>query len=213
MQEPFAQLIERTLSGAERTVLYRLIRSPRHVRHFASDPIPTDPLQRILDDAWYGQSVGGRAPGQVFLITSPALHTKITSVVHASHAGDASRLSHHRSPRASWSLTSERTAEAPLHLSVTCDCWRGDARGLDLAPVPETAIFGAVLTRSSTMMCGESYASSSLLPGLLAMIMTTCNIRDRSGGRQSLTCGSRAKRIGRESVPRRRLKCGIALSP
>jgi hypothetical protein len=194
-------------------VLYRLIRSPRHVRHFASDLIPTDSLQRILDDAWYGQSAGGRALGQVFLLTSPALYTKITSVVHASHAGDASRLSHHRSPRASWSLTSERTAEAPLHLAVRCDRWRGDARGLDLAPIPETAIFGAVLTRSSTMMCGESCASSSLLPGLLSMIMTTCNIRDRSGGRQSLTCGSRAKRIGRESVPRRRLKCGIALSP
>jgi hypothetical protein len=39
------------------------------------------------------------------------------------------------------------------------------------------------------------------------------NIRDRSGGRQSLTCGSRAKRIGRGPVLRRRLKCGIALSP
>ena len=180
MQEPFAQLIERTLSGTERTVIYRLIRSPRHVRHFASDPIPTDPLQRILDVAWYGQAVGGLAPGQVFLITSPALHTKITSVVHASHAGDAARLSHHRSPRASWSLTSERTAEVPLPLSVTFECWRGHARGLDLAPVPETAIFGAVLTRSSTMMCGESYASSSLLPGLLSMIMATLNIRDRS---------------------------------
>jgi hypothetical protein len=141
MQEPFAQLIERTYSGAERTVIYRLIRSPRHVRHFASDPIPTDPLQRILDAAWYGQAVGGRAPGQVFLDTSPALHTKIISVVHASHAGDAARLSHHRSPRASWSLTSERMAEAPLHLAVTCDRWRGGVRGLDLAPVPGTAIF------------------------------------------------------------------------
>ena len=42
MQEPFAQLIECTFSSAERTVIYRLIRSPQHVRHFASDPIPTD---------------------------------------------------------------------------------------------------------------------------------------------------------------------------
>jgi nitroreductase len=91
MYEPFAQLIEHTFGSAERTVIYPLIRSSRHVRHFASDPIPTDTLQRILDAAWYGQSVGGRAPGQVFLITSPALHTKITSVVHANCAGDASR--------------------------------------------------------------------------------------------------------------------------
>jgi hypothetical protein len=91
----------------------------------------------------------------------------------ASYAGDALGLSHHRSLRASWSLTSERMAEAPLHLAVTCDRWRGGAHGLDLAPVSETAIFGAVLTRSSRMICGESYASFSLLPGLLSMIMTT----------------------------------------
>jgi hypothetical protein len=39
------------------------------------------------------------------------------------------------------------------------------------------------------------------------------NIRDRSRGRQSLACGSRAKRIGRGPIPRRRLKCGIASSP
>jgi nitroreductase len=58
MQEPFAQLIERTCSSAERTVIYRLIRSPQHVRHFASDPIPTDTLQRIVEVAWYGSSVG-----------------------------------------------------------------------------------------------------------------------------------------------------------
>ena len=41
MQEPFAQLIERTFSRAARTVIYRLIRSPPHVCHFAS-VIPTD---------------------------------------------------------------------------------------------------------------------------------------------------------------------------
>ena len=139
MQEPFAQLIERTFGSAERTVIYRLIRSPRHVRHFASDPIPTDPLQRILDAAWYGQSVGGRAHGQVFLIMSPALHTKITSVVHASYAGDASRP--FSSPFAKSVLEPYiRThGGSTLHFAVTCDRWRGGARGLDLAPVPETA--------------------------------------------------------------------------
>jgi nitroreductase len=108
MQEPFAQLIERTFSSTERTVIYRLIRSPQHVRHFASDPIPTDTLQRILNAAWCGASVGGQPPGQVILITSPALRTEITSVVHASQAGEAPRLSPRRSPRASWSLSSER---------------------------------------------------------------------------------------------------------
>jgi hypothetical protein len=175
MQEPFAQLIERTLSGAERTVIYRLIRSPRHVRHFASDPIPTDFLQRILDAAWYGQSVGDWAPGQVFPITSPALHTKITSVVHASYAGNASR------PFSSPFAKSVLEPYIRTHGGSTVAAW-GDVRSLAwwcARARPGTSAgdgyFCAVLTRSSTMMCGESYASSSLLPGLLWMIMTSLN--------------------------------------
>jgi 5,6-dimethylbenzimidazole synthase len=141
MQEPFAQLIERTFSSAERTVIYRLIRSLQHVRHFASDPIPTDTLQRILDAAWYGSSARGQAPGQVILITSPALRTEITSVVHASNAGEASRLAPRRSPRVFWSHSSEHMTEAPLHLAVTYERGRGSARGIDLAPVPAMAIY------------------------------------------------------------------------
>ena len=81
MQEPFAQLIERTFGSAERTVIYRLIRSSRHVRHFASDPIPTDTLQRILDASWHGTSVGGLSPEQLMLIPSSALCAAITAIL------------------------------------------------------------------------------------------------------------------------------------
>ena len=143
MQELFVQLIERIVSSAERTVIYRLIRSPRHVRHFASDPIPTDTLQRILDAAWYGTSVGGLAPEQPMLIPSSALCAAITAI----------------------------------------------------------------------MMCGDGCARSSRLPRLLSTIMATLNIRDRSRGMTSRTRGSCAGRLCRRSVPRRRLTCGIALSP
>jgi hypothetical protein len=162
------------LSGAERTVIYRLIRSPRHVRHFASDPIPTDSLQRILDAA-YGQSVGDWAPEQVFLITTLALHTKLTSVVHASYAGNASR------PFSSPFAKSVLEPYIRTHGGSTvasCDDVRSLAWWCARAR-PGTSAgdghFCAVLTRSSTIMCGESYASSSLLPGLLLMIMTTLN--------------------------------------
>jgi hypothetical protein len=84
-------------------VIYRLIRAP------VCPPLrlrshPDGYLAAHLDAAWYGSSVGGQAPGQVILITSPALRTEITSVVHARNAGEASWLSPHRSPRASWSL-------------------------------------------------------------------------------------------------------------
>ena len=78
MQKLFVQSTERIVSSAERPVTYRLIRSPRHVRHVAADPIPMDTLQRILDASWYGTSVGGLAPEQPMLIPSSALCAAIT---------------------------------------------------------------------------------------------------------------------------------------
>jgi len=57
MQEPLVHLIERTFSAAERSVIYRLIRGCRQVRHFAADPIPMDTLQRILDAALFAPFV------------------------------------------------------------------------------------------------------------------------------------------------------------
>jgi hypothetical protein len=62
MQEPLAHLIERTFSAAERGVIYRVIRSRRHVRHFAADPIPMETLWRIFDAAMYVPSARGKPP-------------------------------------------------------------------------------------------------------------------------------------------------------
>jgi hypothetical protein len=81
MQEPFAQLLERTFSNAKHIVIYRLIRSLQPVRHSAADPLPTDTLQRTLDAAWYGPSVGEQARRQVILITSGKVLTASSTMI------------------------------------------------------------------------------------------------------------------------------------
>ena len=129
MQEPLAHLIERPFSAAERGVIYQVIRSRRHVRHFAADPIPLETLRRILDAAMYVPSVRGTPPSQVIVITSPTRQSMITAAVEAHYTGDASRRSIRPGQGVGRGGTLERMREAPLHLAVTCDRGRGGPVG------------------------------------------------------------------------------------
>src|SRR5919108_4701392 len=141
MQEPLAHLIEQTFSAAERGVTYRLIRSRRHVRHFAADPIPPDTLLRILEATLYAPFVGGMPPWHVILITSPALRAKITAAVEPRHKGDAYARLDHGGRGGSGPLTFERMAEAPLHLAITYDRGRGGPVVLDRELGPTMDIY------------------------------------------------------------------------
>ena len=77
MREPLAQLLERTFSTTEREVIYRLIRGCGQVRHFATDPIPRESLQRILHAVLDAPFVRDMPPWQIIPVTSPALRAHI----------------------------------------------------------------------------------------------------------------------------------------
>src|ERR687887_643629 len=89
MQEPLAQLIERTFSAADREVIYRLMRSRRDIRQFAPDPIPTDALLRVLDAAHQAPSVGFMQPWNFILITSPPVRAQTKALFEEINAGEA----------------------------------------------------------------------------------------------------------------------------
>jgi 5,6-dimethylbenzimidazole synthase len=125
MREPLAQLLERTFSAAEREVIYRLIRGCGQVRHFATDPIPRETLQRILDAALDAPFVRDIPPWQIILVTSSALRANITAVVEGSHERDASTRTDDRGQEPFGTLTREHLAQAPLHLAVTYDLGGG----------------------------------------------------------------------------------------
>ncbi|HEX9868169.1 MAG TPA: nitroreductase family protein [Candidatus Tectomicrobia bacterium] len=134
MREPLAQLLERTFSAAEREVIYRLIRGCGQVRHFATDPIPRETLQRILDVALDVPFVGNLPPWHIILVTSPALRANITAAVKEGHERDSTTGPDDRGQEPSGTLTREHLAEAPLHLAVTYDRGRGGPVGPDRAP-------------------------------------------------------------------------------
>jgi 5,6-dimethylbenzimidazole synthase len=125
MREPLAQLLKRTFSAAEREGIYCLIRSCGQVRHFATDPIPRETLQRILDAALDVPFVRDLPPWHIILVTSPALRANITAVVKRSHERDASTGPNECGSELFGPLTREHLAEAPLHLPVTYDLGRG----------------------------------------------------------------------------------------
>jgi 5,6-dimethylbenzimidazole synthase len=136
-----AQLLERTFSAAEREVIYRLIRGCGQVRHFATDPIPRETLQRILDAALDAPFVRDMPPWHIILVTSPALRASITAALKEGHERDATTRPDDRGQEPFGPLTREHLAEAPLHLAVTYDRGRGGPVGTDRVLRPSIHIY------------------------------------------------------------------------
>jgi 5,6-dimethylbenzimidazole synthase len=134
MREPFAQLLERTFSAAEREVIHRLLRSRGQVRRFAPDPIPVETLQRIIDAAMGAPFVGDMPPWRLILVTSPVRRAMISAAVAEDGGRDASTRPVGRAPGRSGARTRARLAEAPLHLAVTYERGRNGSAVFDQGP-------------------------------------------------------------------------------
>lgn len=145
MQEPFAQLIERTFSAADREVIYRLMRSRRDIRQFAPDPIPTDALWRVLNAAHQAPSVGFMQPWNFILITSLHIRAQIKALFEEINAGEAGNVPGEERQHLYRSLKLEGLLESPMNIAVTCDRRRGNPFVLGRTPVPDTDIYSTCL--------------------------------------------------------------------
>src|SRR5262245_17521349 len=110
MREPLAQLLQRTFSAAEREVIYRLVRVRGQVRHFTTDPIPRETLQRILDVALDAPITSDRPAWQLILVTSPVLRANITAAVEKDQGRNALTDPDDRGPEPFEPLTREHLA-------------------------------------------------------------------------------------------------------
>jgi 5,6-dimethylbenzimidazole synthase len=70
-------------SDTDRAAIYRVIRERRDMRHFRSDPIPEEVLQRVLQAAHQAPSVGLMQPWRFIRITDSALRCQIHALVDA----------------------------------------------------------------------------------------------------------------------------------
>lgn len=70
-------------SDIERAAVYRVIAERRDMRHFRSDPIAADVLQRVLQAAHQAPSVGLMQPWRFMRITAVDLRARIHALVEA----------------------------------------------------------------------------------------------------------------------------------
>jgi 5,6-dimethylbenzimidazole synthase len=70
-------------SDSDIAAIYRVIRERRDMRHFRSDPIPEEILQRVLQAAHQAPSVGLMQPWRFIRITDSALRRQIHALVDA----------------------------------------------------------------------------------------------------------------------------------
>jgi len=143
--ERFVELMDRTFSATERETIYRLIRSRRDIRQFASDPIPPAVLRRILEAGHHAPSVGFMQPWNFILITSLALRSQIKALFEEVNEREACQVADDAKQELYRSLKLEGLLESPLNIAVTCDRRRGKPFVLGRAPVPDTDVYSTCL--------------------------------------------------------------------
>jgi 5,6-dimethylbenzimidazole synthase len=79
-------------SDAERAAVYRAISERRDMRHFKSDPIEVETLQRLLNAAHCAPSVGLMQPWRFIRITERGLREQIHQLVEAERLRTAAAL-------------------------------------------------------------------------------------------------------------------------
>lgn len=68
-------------SDSDRDAIYRVIAERRDMRHFCSDPVPAEVLQRVLHAAHQAPSVGLMQPWRFIRISDAALRCQIHALV------------------------------------------------------------------------------------------------------------------------------------
>jgi len=73
----------------EKAAIYRVIAERRDMRHFLSDPVPTEILDRLLQAAHLAPSVGFMQPWRFIRISDTQLRSQIHSLVEAERLATA----------------------------------------------------------------------------------------------------------------------------
>lgn len=144
---------------AERQAVYKVIETRRDVRTFLPDPLPEDAVQRILEAAHHGPSVGFMQPWNFILITSEEVKRRLA---WASEKERKALAIHYEGDRADrfLRLKVQGIQEAPLTICVTCDPTRGGSHVLGRNSIPETDMMSTACAIQNMWLasCAEGIA-------------------------------------------------------
>ena len=127
-------------SSDEREAVYRAIEERRDVRAFRTDPIPDATLQRILDAAHHGPSVGFMQPWNFIVVRDPATKARVQTVFARENERAATQFEGERAELYR-TLKLEGIMEAPVNLCVTCDRTRSGPHVLGRNTIIDTDVY------------------------------------------------------------------------
>ncbi|GHA57747.1 5,6-dimethylbenzimidazole synthase [Amylibacter ulvae] len=133
----------REFSAAFQTELMELLKWRRDVRHFKTDPIPLDLLQKCLNAFQTSPSVGLSEPWRIVRITSPERRAQALDNFTIANA-DALRGYSDERAKTYASLKLSGMRDAPEQLAIFCDESTLKGAGLGAQSMPEMRRYSVV---------------------------------------------------------------------
>lgn len=148
-------------SNEEREAVYKVINKRRDIRSFRPDPVPEEKLQRVLEAAHHGPSVGFMQPWNFILVTSDTIKEKLAWAADKERRALAIHYEDQTEKEAKFlNLKVEGLKEAPITICVTCDPTRGGSHVLGRNSIPETDILSTACAIQNMWLaaCAEGLA-------------------------------------------------------
>lgn len=146
-------------SEQDKDALYRIINARRDIRTFLTTPIPEEIVERLLEAAHHGPSVGFMQPWSFILVSKETIKGRLA------WAADKERRAlaiHYEDDRQDQflGLKIEGIKQAPLTICVTCDPTRGGSHVLGRNSIPETDVLSTACAIQNMWLaaCAEGLA-------------------------------------------------------
>jgi 5,6-dimethylbenzimidazole synthase len=146
-------------SEEEKKAIYKAIYTRRDIRTFLSQDVPFEKIEKLLNAAHHGPSVGFMQPWNFILVTSNKIKEKLA------WAADKERRAlsiHYEEEKGTkfLSLKVEGIKQAPITICVTCDPTRGGSHVLGRNSIPETDILSTACAIENMWLaaCAEGLA-------------------------------------------------------
>ncbi|WP_040616804.1 5,6-dimethylbenzimidazole synthase [Roseibium sp. TrichSKD4] len=122
----------------------KLLQWRRDVRHFKTDPVPEDVLNRVLSLADMAPSVGNSQPWRIVQVEGLERRSAVMEAHTAANRAARESYGETEQGKAYRSLKLAGLREAPVHLAVFVDPNPEQGHGLGRATMPETLAYSAV---------------------------------------------------------------------
>lgn len=131
------------LTQAHRDALSDVLQWRRDVRHFLTDPVPQDTLDRLRAAMDMAPSVGNARPWRVLQVTTPALRSAV--IANFEQANAAAAVIYDDDKRAAYDqLKLAGLRDAPVHLAVFTEQTPDEGHGLGRQSMPEMLSYSTV---------------------------------------------------------------------